>query len=123
MDIYHDHILEHARHPRNAGRLMNPTHQSKAQNALCGDEAEIFLSIKSGVIREVGFEIQGCILSRATLSIISEQAKNKTTGVIAKWNAADIFAFLGFTPTPSRAKCALFGFEALQALVRGGKTK
>ena len=118
MDIYQEHIVEHAKHPRNAGRLKAPTHREHARNPLCGDEAEIFLNVKKGALADIGYEIQGCILSKAALSIVSEHVKGKKLAAIAKFGASDVFGLLGFTPTPSRTRCALFGFEAGQALAR-----
>ncbi|MBI1957395.1 MAG: iron-sulfur cluster assembly scaffold protein [Candidatus Niyogibacteria bacterium] len=115
MDIYQEHILEHAKHPRNAGALEKPTHRAKAQNPLCGDEAEIFLDVKNGALADIKYEVQGCILSKAALSMVSEYAKGKKLAAIVKLGAKDVFKLLGFTPTPSRTKCALFGFEAVQA--------
>ena len=120
MDIYQEHIVEHAKHPRNAGVLEKLTHRGKAQNALCGDEAEIFLDVKKGALMDVRYEIQGCILSKAALSMVSEHIKGKKLAVIAKLGANDFFKLLGFTPTPSRTKCALFGFEAIRDLLSRG---
>lgn len=118
MDIYHEHILEHAKHPRNARALGKPTHRGKAQNPLCGDEAEIFLDVQKGTVAGIGYEIQGCILSKAALSMVSEHLKGKKITLLAKFGAGDVFKLLGFTPTPSRTRCALFGFEAIKTLAR-----
>jgi len=123
MDIYQEHILDHAKRPRNMGALGKPTHRGETQNPLCGDEAEIFLDVKKGIIAGIGYDIQGCILSKAALSIVSEHLKGKKIAAVAKLSANDVFKLLGFTPTPSRMRCALFGFEALRMLVRGQKTK
>ena|SRR3989344_9035839 len=118
MDIYQEHILDHAKNPRNAGRIEKPTHREHARNPLCGDEAEIFLDVKKGVIADIKYDVQGCILSKAALSMVSEQMKGKKVAAIAKFSARDVFRLLGFTPTPSRTKCALFGFEAVQKLLK-----
>lgn len=121
MDIYQEHILEHAKHPRNAGMLERPTHRGKAQNPLCGDEAEIFLDVKKGMLADIKYEIQGCILSKAGLSIVSEHMKGKKIATVAKLGANDVFKLLGFIPTPSRTKCALFGFETIKKMIESKK--
>ncbi|MBI2039068.1 MAG: iron-sulfur cluster assembly scaffold protein [Candidatus Niyogibacteria bacterium] len=123
MDIYQEHILDHAKYPRNAGVLERPTHRGKAQNPLCGDEAEIFLDVKNGALADIKYEVQGCILSKAALSIVSEHVKGKKIAAITKLGAGDVFKLLGFTPTPSRTKCALFGFEAVRSLLEKKKVR
>ena len=120
MDIYQDAILDHARRPRNAGKLARPTHRGKAQNPLCGDTMELFLDVKGGALADIKFEADGCILSRAAMSIVSEKIKGKKIVVIAKLGAPDVFKLLGFAPTPSRAKCATFGFETIRILLDPG---
>ena len=121
MDIYQDVILDHAKHPRNAGKLEKPTHRHHAQNPLCGDTMDLFLDIKNDALTDIKFDADGCILSRAAMSIVSEKIKGKKIAAIAKLGSSNVFALLGFTPTPSRAKCALFGFEAIQEILTKSK--
>ena len=113
MDIYQELIMEHARNPRNTGRIKG-VRAIRAKNPFCGDEAEIFLKIKNGKVEDIKYEIQGCILSKATMSIFSEYIKGKPVSTIAKIKDKDIFKMLGGAPTPSRQNCATFGFEALK---------
>ncbi len=110
--------MEHARNPRNAGRIKG-AEVIKAKNPFCGDEAEIFLKLKNGKIADIKYEIQGCILSKATLSIFSEKIIGGDIGKAAKLKDEDIFRLIGGKPSPSRQNCATFGFEALKlALVK-----
>ncbi|QQG46464.1 MAG: iron-sulfur cluster assembly scaffold protein [Candidatus Niyogibacteria bacterium] len=118
--IYQELIMEHARNPRNVGVIYG-TKKISAKNPFCGDEAEIFLKIKNGKIADIKYQIQGCILSRAALSIFSEHIKGRPISLIKKIKNEDIFKMVGGTPSPSRQNCVLFGLEAVKlALERGG---
>ena len=116
MDIYQELIMDHARKPRNLGRI-NGAKKIKATNPFCGDEAEIFLKIENDKIADIKYEIQGCILSRAALSILSEHIKGKSMQTIVRIKEGDVFKLIGGQPSPSRQKCVLFGFEALKELI------
>lgn len=105
--------MEHARNPRNVGRVKGGI-KIEAKNPFCGDEAEIYLKIEKGKIADIKYQIQGCILSKASLSIFSEYIKGKELKGLKKIKDEDIFKMIGGKPSPSRAKCALFGFEEIR---------
>src|SRR3989344_7020321 len=117
MDIYQELIMEHARNPRNAGRIKG-VRAIRAKNPFCGDEAEIYLKTNNTPhgwrIADIKYEIQGCILSRASLSIFSEHIKGKPLREVAKIKDEDIFKMISGTPAPSRHNCTTFGFEAVK---------
>ena len=52
--IYRDILLEHARHPKNSGRLENPELSVSVHNPLCGDELELTLAISGELTRIAG---------------------------------------------------------------------
>jgi len=106
--------MEHARNPRNVG-VIRGAKKILAKNPFCGDEAEIYLKIKNNKVIDIKYQIQGCILSRASLSIFSEYIKGKSTSAVSKIKDEDIFKMIGGTPSPSRQKCVLFGCEAIHA--------
>ena len=103
--------MEHARNPRNVG-VIRGAKKISAKNPFCGDEAEIFLKVEDGKIADIKYQIQGCILSRASLSIFSEHIKGKPASAVKKIKDEDVFKLVGGMPSPSRQKCVLFGFEA-----------
>lgn len=113
--------MDHVRHPRNAGRMVRATLKTKAINRFCGDEGDFFLKIEKEKIRDIKFEIEGCILSKAAMSIFSEDIKGKSIKRVIKFKDSDMFKLIGFTPSPSRIKCALFGFEAIHGLLKSYK--
>lgn len=76
-DLYQEMIIEHARKPRNQGKLEEATHHSKGHNPLCGDEIELSLIVEGGVIRDVKFEGVGCAISQASASLMTEEILGK----------------------------------------------
>ena len=71
--LYKEAILEHYKRPRNRGTLPDATHRHEGLNPSCGDELELFLKVEDGVVREVRFEGQGCAISQASASMMSER--------------------------------------------------
>ena len=63
--IYRDILLEHARHPRNSGRLKNPELSATVQNPLCGDELEMTLALSGELIKDCRTIVRGCSICMA----------------------------------------------------------
>jgi nitrogen fixation protein NifU and related proteins len=70
--LYQSVVLEHHRHPRHTQALTAPTHQARGHNPWCGDTVAVSLEVTDAQIRNVCCEAQGCALSRAAASILSE---------------------------------------------------
>jgi len=120
-DIYKQVILDHYKHPRNQGELTSPTIKTKARNPVCGDQIEFSLLIKDNKIEDVKFKVQGCAVSTASASLLSEKLKGMTVDEIKALQSEDIFALLGVQSLgSSRAKCALLG---LNTVLKGLKEK
>lgn len=69
---------------------------------------------KKGVVTDASFEGEGCVISIAASSVLTEETKGKTLDEIKKWNLKNIEKWLGVKLGPSRAKCALLALESLQ---------
>jgi len=75
--IYRDIILEHARHPKNSGRLENPGLRASVHNPLCGDELELTLALSGEKIQDCRIIVRGCSICQASASIMSEMIIKK----------------------------------------------
>lgn len=119
-DFYRENILDHYRNPRNKGRLENPTHTHEEYNPLCGDVIRIDLHVNDNdVIDEVRFEGQGCAISQASASMLTEMIEGKTLDEAKELSKADILEALGIEIGPVRLKCALLSLKVLKAGVYG----
>ena len=76
--IYRDLLLEHARNPKNAGRLECPDLRASAFNPLCGDELELTLAVSEGTIQDCKTQVRGCSICQASASMMSELILTKT---------------------------------------------
>ncbi|CAG4882462.1 Iron-sulfur cluster assembly scaffold protein IscU [Georgfuchsia toluolica] len=134
-DLYQEVIIDHSRHPRNFGRLDQANHRAEGYNPLCGDKLTVYLKMDDGVIRDLGFEGEGCAISTAAASLMTEALKGKTEAeaeaMFAAFHAlvtgetAPAAATLGKLEVlggvrefPSRVKCATLAWHTLSAALR-----
>jgi nitrogen fixation NifU-like protein len=119
-DFYRENILDHYRNPRNKGRLDDPTHTHEEHNPLCGDVIHIDLHVNDeDVIEEVRFEGEGCAISQASASMLTEMIQGKTLEEAKQVSKDDILEALGIDIGPVRLKCALLSLKVLKAGVYG----
>jgi nitrogen fixation protein NifU and related proteins len=147
-ELYQEVILDHSRSPRNFGFPPAPNRSGEGYNPLCGDRITLKAAVEGGVIREIGFEGQGCAISTAAASTMTEAVKGKT--LAEAWALFDAYhalvtgqgeplaigfegddeddsldrllAFAGVASFPMRVKCATLAWHTLKAaLFDGGK--
>jgi nitrogen fixation NifU-like protein len=119
-DFYRENILDHYRNPRNKGHLDNPTHMHEEHNPLCGDVIRIDLHVNDeDVIEAVRFEGEGCAISQASASMLTEMIQGKTLEEAKQVSKEDILEALGIDIGPVRLKCALLSLKVLKAGVYG----
>ena len=77
-ELYQEIILDHAKNPRNKGKCEDYNHDAKAHNPLCGDKVHIYLKLdKDQNIEGLSFDGDGCAISLASASILTETLKGK----------------------------------------------
>jgi nitrogen fixation NifU-like protein len=119
-DLYRENILDHYRHPRNKGRLEHATHTHEEHNPVCGDIIRIDLHVnEEDVIDEVRFEGEGCAISQASASMLTEMIAGKTLEEAKELSKQDILEALGIEIGPVRLKCALLSLKVLKAGIYG----
>ncbi|MEE2682682.1 MAG: SUF system NifU family Fe-S cluster assembly protein [Actinomycetota bacterium] len=77
-DLYKEIILDHYRSPRNRGELGEPAHRCEGFNPLCGDEVVVYVVLKDGMIEDIKIGGQGCSISQASASMMSEIINGKS---------------------------------------------
>ena len=81
-ELYQEIILDHGKNPRNKGQCDKYNHEAKGHNPLCGDKVQIFLKLNSKKkVEDVSFEGEGCAISLASASILTETLKGKDLNV------------------------------------------
>ncbi len=139
-DLYKEIILDHYRSPRNQGELEPPAHRCEGFNPLCGDEVIVFVSLIDQKIEEIKIGGQGCSISQASASMMTEIIKGKsiseaeeiihafkemmdiyeselsgkeTDGTSSSVDLGDLEALQGVVKYPVRIKCATLAWNTL----------
>ena len=99
--LYQDIILEHGKSPRNLGKCEGYNHDAKGYNPLCGDKVHVYLKLDGRKkVEGLTFEGEGCAISLASASIMTELVKGKSSE-----EAKDIMnAFLNMVKNTSEIK-------------------
>ena len=118
-DLYREHILDHYQHPRNHGEIEDPDISQEEYNPLCGDRLVLQLKLEDDHVADVKFHGEGCAISQASASMLTELVEGKSVDELKALTKEDILDMLGIPIGPVRLKCALLSLKALKAGVYG----
>ena len=139
-ELYREVILDHNRSPRNFGRVEPADASAAGHNPLCGDRLNVSVRLDGGRLADVRFEGQGCAISVASASLMTEAVKGKDIAEIAQLRdtmqhaltehdyvappgLGKLAALTGVREFPARVKCATLCWHTLDAaLGRGDAT-
>jgi nitrogen fixation NifU-like protein len=115
-DLYRQQILDHYKNPRNYGDLDEPTFSHVGENPMCGDtiEMDIVLDDAEETIERVAFEGDGCAISQAAASMLSEQLRGMPIEELQAMDRDDMTEMLGVDISPMRVKCAVLAEKVAQ---------
>jgi nitrogen fixation NifU-like protein len=129
MNLYHDLIIDHYRHPRNFGELKNPDATAREANASCGDMVEFQIKVirdksQERRISEIAWRGVGCAISTAAASLLSERVKQiRQISQISQISQKDMIALLGGDISHARIKCAVLPLVALKKALQAIRAK
>ena len=118
-DFYRDFILDHYRNPRNAGHLEHPSAVAEDLNPLCGDRIHVELAVSDGVVEDIRWIGQGCAISQASTSMLSESVKGMRLEEVAKLSKDVVLENVGIGISPTRMKCAMLGLRVFKSAAIG----
>lgn len=139
-ELYQDLILDHGKHPRNFHAQEHANCEALGHNPLCGDKLTLYLTVDdNGAIKDASFQGDGCAISVASASMMTEMLKGKTAAeaktlfdyfhvlctegapeqidasVLNEDDKARLEALSGVRHYPMRVKCATLAWRTLQA--------
>ena len=143
-ELYQDIILEHGKSPRNLGKCEGYNHDAKGYNPLCGDKVHVYLKLNNQKkVDGLSFEGEGCAISLASASIMTELIKGKSFEEAKEImdaflnmikNASEIrlndldedqkikmMSLSGVKQYPMRVKCATLAWHTLISAIDGKK--
>lgn len=139
-ELYQELILDHGRRPRNFGPLEGATHDAIGHNPMCGDRITVHLRVDGDVVSSVSFEGQGCAISQASASLLTEAVKGrrldevqalfrKVTALVTgrdedvahegSVQLGKLEVFEGVRQYPMRVKCATLAWHTLHNALAG----
>lgn len=138
-ELYSEVIKFHSKQPRNFKKLETANREMEGHNPLCGDHLALYLQIEDDKVKDIGFQGDGCSISRAAASMMTSAVKGKT-----KEEALTLFnefhrlikgelkpdaeahhlghigtAFSNIHKYPMRVKCASLSWHTLKAALEG----
>jgi nitrogen fixation NifU-like protein len=114
-----DFILDHYESPRHYGPLADATVVQKGGNPGCGDVVTFYLKIDGeGRIDAISFEGDGCTISQAASSVVTEMFSGKTLADVESTPSDAILDILGREIAGTRLKCATLGLNTTKEAVR-----
>ena len=142
--LYQDIILEHGKSPRNLGKCKGYSHDAKGYNPLCGDKVHIFLKLGSNKkVEGLTFECDGCAISLASASIMTELVNGKSfeetreimqaflnmiknnseieSSYLDDDQKTKLMSLSGVKQFPMRVKCATLSWHTLVSAMEGKK--
>ena len=142
--LYQDIILEHGKSPRNLGKCEGYSHEAKGYNPLCGDKVHVYLKLDNEKkVEGLTFEGDGCAISLASASIMTELVKGKSyeeakeimnaflnmvkntseiqTNHLDKNQKTKLMSLSGVKQFPMRVKCATLSWHTLASAMEGRK--
>jgi len=131
-DLYQEIILDHAKNPRNKENLDFISDDELHENPTCGDAVKLAVDYyDDGKLKKVRFDGDGCAISTASASMMTELVEGKTKeeailmvsdfvsimrdgaeNKLEEWG--DIMALEGVIKYPLRVKCATLPWHALE---------
>jgi nitrogen fixation NifU-like protein len=130
-ELYREVILDHNRHPRNFGRLDPADALANGHNPLCGDKLTVTLRMDGDAISDLKFDGNGCAISVASASMMSEAVKgrprvevdalfDRVHALLTQTGAPSdglgkLAALSGVREFPARVKCASLCWHTLNA--------
>ncbi|OQO71183.1 SUF system NifU family Fe-S cluster assembly protein [Enterococcus villorum] len=130
-NLYRQVILDHSSRPHHRGVLSEATNKIELNNPTCGDVIELQVEVKDGIIKNIAFRGNGCSISTASASMMTDAVMNKTVEeaqflindflqlvqgkeVARLEQLGDAAMLSGVAKFPARIKCATLGWKALE---------
>jgi len=143
-ELYQEIILDHGKNPRNLRRTENFNKDAKGHNPLCGDKVHIYLKLdENKKVEDISFEGQGCAISMASASIMTDLVKGKeehevkeivsdfldmikekdelNNNILHEDDKTKLMCLSGVKQYPMRVKCATLSWHTLTSAINNSQ--
>ena len=143
-ELYQEIILDHGKNPRNLRRTENFNKDAKGHNPLCGDKVHVYLKLNENKkVEDISFEGQGCAISMASASIMTDLVKGKeesevkeivndfldmikekdelSNNILHEDDKTKLMCLSGVKQYPMRVKCATLSWHTLTSAINNSQ--
>jgi nitrogen fixation NifU-like protein len=113
MKLYKERVMDHYQNPRNRGKLEKPDFATGHFNPSCGDSVSFDAYVEHGKIKKIMFSGEGCAVSQAAASMLTEHCVGKPIDELLKLDKEFMLKLVGMPLGPMRVRCALLALQAL----------
>lgn len=115
LDLYSEIILDHYKKPHNKKELEKADVEVEEHNPLCGDKIKLFLKFdKDSKVEEIGWTGEGCAISQASISMLSDELKGKSLKELESLDNDYVYDLIKVPVSAGRVKCALLSLCAVK---------
>jgi molybdenum cofactor cytidylyltransferase len=108
-------LVDHFRHPRNRGPMVDPTVSEEGVNRLCGDRVRVELRLQGGIVAEAKFSANACALCVAAASVLTELATGAPLDEVDTLTVDDLLRTLGAEVPEARRNCIRLPLTVMHA--------
>jgi len=118
-EAYVENLLDYYENPRNRGPLLDAQIQASGGNPGCGDIVVMYARLDDdGRLAELSFEGEGCTISQASASMLTELAQGKSLAEVEAMSFEELIEVLGREVVNVRPRCATLGLSILKSAAR-----
>lgn len=115
MELYTEAIVDLAKNPLNRHSIEHATHTGSGINTTCGDHVRLYLLLEDGFVKEASWEGDGCAISIASASVLTEELKGKRVEELSAFDKDTLMELMEIpTLGPARVKCLTLSVETLK---------
>jgi nitrogen fixation NifU-like protein len=117
MDLYREDLMDIYKNPTHKGAVDNPSVEVYEKNPMCGDEIDLTVKVKNGVIEDIKFKGAACSVSIISSDLLLDHVKGKTIEEVKNITKEDLMDLVDINLTTSRVKCATLVLVALHEAI------
>ena len=143
-ELYQEIVLDHGKNPRNKKKWEGLNKDAKGHNPLCGDKVHVYLNLdKENKVKDISFEGEGCAISMASASIMTDLLKGKeefeikeivndfldmikekdqlNNNILKEDDKTKLMCLSGVKQYPMRVKCATLSWHTLTSAINNSQ--
>ena len=94
--------------------MEKPDAEMHEENVSCGDRITVFLKVENGIVKDISYDGDGCVISMGSANILMEKLKDKSVQEIESMDKNSLIEIINLDPGPVRMHCATLSLKAIK---------